>query len=164
MEIVPDAGTVGSAELEAHPDGSPAMLKPSVQIREEDGVLTAEFWDCLRLDPAPVAVLRQAFETYRQKTGRAELVVDLNGVAFAGSAALGGFLGMRRAGARLVFCNVDPNVREVFKVSNLDPLFFFAADKPAALALAKVPSDGASGPPATPTDRAASPLRRRRTS
>ena len=140
------------------------MLKPSVQIREEDGVLTAEFWDCLRLDPAPVATLRQAFEEYRKKTDRSELVVDLNGVAFAGSAALGGFLGMRRAGARLFFCNVDPNVHEVFRVSNLAPLFFFAPDKPAALAMAKLPTDGASRPSSTPPDRATSPLRRRRNS
>ena len=140
------------------------MLKPSVQIREEDGILTAEFWDCLRLDPAPVTTLRQAFEDYRKNTSRSELVVDLNGVAFAGSAALGGFLGMRRAGARLIFCNVDPNVREVFRVSNLAPLFFFAADKPAALAMAKAPVDRASAPPAPPPDRATSPLRRRKIS
>jgi anti-anti-sigma factor len=116
--------------------GSSGMLKPSVQVREEDGVLTAEFWDCLRLDPAPVTDLRKAFEDFRKRTGRAELVVDLNGVAFAGSAALGGFLAMRRSEARLIFCNVDPNVREVFRVSKLDPLFHFALDKPAALAMA----------------------------
>ena len=28
------------------------MLKPSVQIHNVDGILIAEFWDCLRLDPA----------------------------------------------------------------------------------------------------------------
>ena len=146
------------------------MLKPSVQVREEDGVLTAEFWDCLRLDPNPVADLRNAFDEYRKRTGRAEVVVDLNGVAFAGSAALGGFLAMKRAGARVVFCNVDPTVREVFRVSHLDPLFAFAVDKPSALTHARTPRDT---PPdglapitarRTPAQAGPTPLRRRKTS
>lgn len=148
------------------------MLKPSVQIREEDGVITAEFWDCLRLDPAPIGDLRKAFEDYRKRTGRSELVVDLNGVAFAGSAALGGFLAMRKSGARLIFCNVDATVREVFRVSKLDPLFGFATDKPAAIAMAKAPRDThAEGTPAVaptqrpvPSSTGPAPLRRRKTS
>jgi anti-anti-sigma factor len=147
------------------------MLKPWVQVREEDGVITAEFWDCLRLDPAPVADLRTVFEEYKQRTGRSDLVVDLNGVAFAGSAALGGFLAMRRSGARLIFCNVDSTVREVFRVSKLDPLFSFAVDKPAAVALAKMPRDtppdGISAVSLPKRDGAAlsgsTPLRRRKT-
>jgi anti-anti-sigma factor len=145
------------------------MLKPSVQVREEGGVLTAEFWDCLRLDPAPITTLRTTFEDYRKRSGKSDLVVDLNGVAFAGSAALGGFLGMRKAGARLIFCNVDPNIREVFRVSKLDPLFSFAEDKPAAIALAhqlrESPADGASSPPVPrpdPSKSGPAPLRRRK--
>ena len=34
------------------------MLKPSVQIHNENGIVIAEFWDCWRLDPAPVQELR----------------------------------------------------------------------------------------------------------
>lgn len=147
------------------------MLKPSVQVGEEGGVLTAEFWDCLRLDPAPIVVLRKAFEAHHKRTGQSEVVVDLNGVAFAGSAALGGFLAMRRAGAKPIFCNVDPTVREVFRVSKLEPLFAFAGDRPAALALARLARDGhADGSPAAPTPPrpntpppGPAPLRRRKT-
>lgn len=148
------------------------MLKPWVQVREESGVMTAEFWDCLRLDPAPVSDLRKLFDDYKVRTGRAELVVDLNGVTFAGSAALGGFLGMRRSGARLIFCNVDTNIREVFRVSKLEPLFSFAADKPAALAMANSPRDTPPDglPAVAPAPRTSSaspgstPLRRRKPS
>ncbi len=112
------------------------MLKPSVQIREQDGILVAEFWDCLRLDPVPVQELRKAFEAHHQRNGRPEVVVDLSGVGFAGSAALGGFLALRRLGARLVFCNVEPTVREVFRVSKLEPLFVFASDPASAIEMA----------------------------
>jgi anti-anti-sigma factor len=153
------------------------MLKPTVQIRDEGGVLTAEFWDCLRLDPAPVQELRKQYESHLRRGGRADLVVDLNGVGFAGSAALGGFLAIhrqaRQKGGRLIFCNVDPTVLEVFKVSKIEPLFTFVADKPAALAQAQsgATAEGATaaGPapdapprPAPSAGGGASPLRGRR--
>src|SRR3954447_21961918 len=101
------------------------MLKPMVQVRDEGGILVAEFWDCLRLDPAPVQELRKHYEDHVRRGGRPELVVDLNGVAFAGSAALGGFLGILKAarshGGRVIFCEVDPTVFEVFPVSKIEP-------------------------------------------
>jgi anti-anti-sigma factor len=121
------------------------MLKPTVEVRLEDGVLVAEFWDCLRLDPAPVMDLRNKYEAHLRTRGRPELVIDLNGVGYAGSASLGHFVSLNRVarqqGGRLIFCNVDESVLEVFRISKLAPLFFFAPDKPAALQLA------VSGPP-----------------
>lgn len=141
------------------------MLKPSVQVHNIDNTMVAEFWDCLRLDPAPVQDLRTKYEAHLGSGGRPELVVDLLGVGFAGSAALGNFMALhrlaRQRGGRLIFCNVDPTVFEVFRVSKLDPLFQFAADRPAALTLAvqprpagtdaSAPSSGSGGaPPSAP--------------
>ncbi len=139
------------------------MLKPSVQVGLEDSVLVAEFWDCLRLDPAPVQDLRRHFETHVKQGGRPELIVDLNGVGYAGSAALGAFLAIHRFArqhdGRMVFCNVDAMVLEVFVVSKLDNLFSFAADKPAARALLAGASNDAAGSanPAAPAPRPARP-------
>ena len=113
------------------------MLKPSVQIHNVDGLLVAEFWDCLRLDPAPVQDLRKHYEAHFQAHGRPELVVDLSGVGFAGSAALGNFVALHRLvrqnGGRIVFCNVDPTVAEVFRASKLESLFGFESDRDAAV-------------------------------
>ncbi|MFM1803009.1 MAG: hypothetical protein RJA81_2361 [Planctomycetota bacterium] len=112
------------------------MLKPSVELREESGVLVAEFWDCLRLDPKPVNDLRMRYSQMSAKTGLKDLIIDMNGIDFAGSAALSGFLALGRAmkqmGGRLVFCSVDRNVFEVFQVSKLDSMFLFAEDKDSA--------------------------------
>src|SRR5437016_5918039 len=113
------------------------MLKPSVQVHNEDGILVAEFWDCLRLDPAPVQDLRRHYEGHLQRRGRPELVVDLSGVSFAGSAALGNFVALHRMvrqnGGRILFCNVDPTVAEVFRASKLESLFDFVTDRAAGL-------------------------------
>jgi anti-anti-sigma factor len=122
------------------------MLKPSVQVHNENGILLAEFWDCLRLDLGAVQDLRAKYEVHLRSGGRPELVVDFLGVGYAGSAALGYFVGLQRLArtknGRLIFCNVDPTVFEVFRVSKLDPLFTFVADRAAALALANNPEAG----------------------
>jgi anti-anti-sigma factor len=127
------------------------MLKPAVQVRNEGGVLVAEFWDCLRLDPAPVQDLKREFETHLRGKGRPDVVVDLNGVTFAGSAALGMFLAInrqaRQKGGRVVFCNVDPGVLEVFRVSKLTPLFQFEADRAKALEAVNRPAGAQSEGP-----------------
>ncbi len=126
------------------------MLKPSVQVHEHEGILIAEFWDCWRLDPAPVQDLRSRYEAHRRKNGRPELVIDLGGVGFAGSASLGSFVALHREarqnGGRLIFCNVEPTVSEVFRASKLAPLFEFVPDRAAAL------DSVARGPTTAPAD------------
>jgi anti-anti-sigma factor len=113
------------------------MLKPSIETHNVDGILVAEFWECLRLDPAPVQDLRVHYEAHLKAQGRPDVVVDLSGVGFAGSAALGNFVALQRLvrskGGRIVFCEVDPTVSEVFRASKLDSLFEFVADRPAAI-------------------------------
>jgi len=112
------------------------MLKPAVQTHDIGGLMVAEFWDCLRLDPAPVLQLKNHYEAHVRKAGRPDLVVDLSGVGFAGSAALGNFVSLHRIvrpnGGRIVFCNVDPTVAEVFRASKLESLFEFVTDRDAA--------------------------------
>lgn len=148
------------------------MLKPSVQVENVDGILVAEFFDCLRLDPNPVKDLRQKLETHLKAGGRPDMLIDLLGVAFAGSASLGGFVALHRLvapqGGRVVFCNVDETVFEVFRISKLSPMFRFVADRPAAFEVLRTQANGeappaAPAPPsAPPAPRGAGPLRRSR--
>lgn len=141
------------------------MLKPRVQVRTDDGVLVAEFWDCLRLDPVPIQELRKQFEAHVRSQGRPAVVVDLNGVGFAGSAALGGFLALHRLalqrGGQMVFCNVDPTVFEVFRVSKLDALFTFEANVASALARLNGESPKEPGPGSGPSTEASADGKRK---
>lgn len=113
------------------------MLMPSVRLTEERGILVAEFWDCLRLDPQPVKDLREHYEEHVRSTGRADLVVDFHGVSFAGSSALSGFIAIRKAcltaGGRLALCMLEPAVRDAFHLLRLDPLFRFHETRQEAL-------------------------------
>jgi anti-anti-sigma factor len=143
------------------------MLKPTVQLHHDAHALVAEFWDCLRLDPAPIRELRTKYEAHLRSQGRPMLVIDLLGVGFAGSAALGMFVTLQRLvrqrGGQIVFCNVDPMVFEVFRISKLDTMFLFVDDRPAALAEAArldrdLPQNG-SPPPPDPAPPAPAPER-----
>jgi anti-anti-sigma factor len=141
------------------------MLKPTAEVRLVEGILVAEFWDCLRLDPVAVTQLRAEVEAHLGRRGRPDLVIDLNGVSFAGSSALGGFLAIqklcRQQGGRVLLCNVDPTVREVFRVSKLDGFFGFAADVPAALARLSESADVGAAPsePAAEPESSSPPSR-----
>lgn len=112
------------------------MLKPSVRVQTIDGYLVADFWDCLRLDPQPVRDLSRQYEELVDGQTPPDLVIDLGGVEFAGSTALGAFNALQRACknrlGRVVFCNVEDAVREVFRVSRLESLYVFVDDVPEA--------------------------------
>jgi anti-anti-sigma factor len=155
------------------------MLKPSLETHNINGILVAEFWECLRLDPAPVQELRNHYELHLKEHGRPDVIVDLSGVGFAGSAALGNFVALQRTvrhgGGRFLFCNVDPTVSEVFRASKLESLFEFVADRSSALhaitqglatdSAQRKTSDNGAEPPAKPpiSGRTGSgPVRRRK--
>jgi anti-anti-sigma factor len=114
------------------------MLQPAVRLTREQGVLVADFWDCLRLDPIPVRDLRTQYEKSLQPGMSVDLLVDLGGVSFAGSAALSGFVNLQRVcrqtGGRLIFCEVESGVLESFRASHLLSLFQFIARKEDGLA------------------------------
>jgi anti-anti-sigma factor len=143
------------------------MLKPRAELRVVDGFPVAEFWDCLRLDPMAVTQLRSLVEKHLNG-GRPELVVDLNGVSFAGSASLGGFIGIHKAlkprGGGVIFCNVDDTVRETLRVARIDELCPIVPDLPSALARAAEGGawDTRERPDAPPPGKGGSPLGGRR--
>src|SRR5208337_318800 len=63
----------------------------------------------------------------------------------------------RQNGGRLIFCNVEPTVGEVFRASKLAPLFEFVTDRAAALeSVARGPATGPSDN-GKPTDPGARP-------
>jgi anti-anti-sigma factor len=115
-------------------------MKPMVEVHTDAHALVAEFWESFKLDPAPVKELASKYEAHLRSGGRPFLVVDLLGVAYALSTALSQFVTLQRLarsqGGEIIFCNLDPMVREVFRISKLENIFEFASDRPAALARA----------------------------
>jgi anti-anti-sigma factor len=115
----------------------------------------AEFWESLKLDPAPIKELRTKYEAHLESGGRPIIVVDMLGVAYALSLALGQFVTLqkfaRTRGGTIIFCNVDLMVQEVFRISKLEALFEFATDRAAALERAAELAASAAGNGARPS-------------
>ena len=69
--------------------------------------------------------------------GRRNILLNLDNVEYLSSAALGKFITLNKkvqaAGGKLVLCNIDPQIREVFEITKLDKLFLICGDEQEAL-------------------------------
>ncbi len=67
----------------------------------------------------------------------AQILLNFGNVEYLSSAALGKFITLNKkvqaAGGKLVLCNIDPNIYEVFEITKLNKLFNIQKEEQAAL-------------------------------
>lgn len=81
-----------------------------------------------RLDAAGAAGLKSAVADLAN-AGRRRVVMDLTGLEFVDSSGLGALIHihkMLQPDGRLVLCNVDPKVGQLFKITRLERVFHLA--------------------------------------
>ena len=87
-------------------------------------------------DETTEALFRQATAVVKD-AGRARLVLNLGGVVFLASAALGQLVTLMRkarsAGGRLVVCKVDRRIEELLQVTHIAEIVLVYADEQEAL-------------------------------
>lgn len=93
---------------------------------------------CARqLGKVEVNALCDLVDEARVTAAAAPFIVDLSGVAFAGSLAMGVLVGLnqefRNRGQRLIFVALQPNVRESFELTRLHRVIDIAPDIQTAL-------------------------------
>ena len=110
------------------------------------GEITVRDFDADCSDPLAV-LLGERWAAHR-------VVVDMSGVSFVDSTALGWFITWRRqfekGGGMLVLHSVQPRVRQVLDMLKVGRVLPLAANEAAALKLAAVPAAGAAPKPQTP--------------
>lgn len=82
-----------------------------------------------RLDAAGAPALKSAVADLANQ-GRHRLVLDLAGLEFVDSSGLGALIHIHKTlgrQGRLVLCNVDPKVAQLFKITRLERVFNIAA-------------------------------------
>lgn len=92
-----------------------------------------------RLDAASATAVRSATADLANQ-GRFRVVLDLAGVEFVDSSGLGALIHMHKTlepQGRLVFCNLDPKVAQLFKITRLQRVFTIADTREAAAQLVK---------------------------
>lgn len=110
----------------------------SLRLEQDQGVTVVSFMDASILDALSIQRIGRELYAVIEDQGRRAIVLDFSEVRFLSSQALGVLLTLRRkadkAGARVALASIRPELAKVFKMTNLDKLFAFHADRAQAVA------------------------------
>jgi anti-anti-sigma factor len=110
----------------------------SVEISSEGDVAIVSFTSNCISDVEEITGASATIGQYVQVHPPREIVFDFSGVKFFSSQVLGLLLEARgyvkARGGKVAICALDPQLHRVFRITNLDKIFAFYPDCPAALA------------------------------
>jgi anti-sigma B factor antagonist len=104
----------------------------------KDGILTVIFDDARILDEAKLEKVGADLIELLNKTTEERMILDFRNVKFMTSSMLGKLVQVHKKArefkVKLKFCSIDPEIRQVFKITKLDKLFEIESDEAAARA------------------------------
>jgi anti-sigma B factor antagonist len=110
----------------------------SLSSYTKDGILTIVFDDARILDEVKLEQLSTELLEMLNKTTEERVVLDFRNVKFMSSSFLGKLVQVHKKTVefkvKLKLCSIDPEIRQVFKITRLDKLFDIEADEAAARA------------------------------
>jgi anti-sigma B factor antagonist len=90
-------------------------------------VLVVKFIDRKILDDTNIQIIGEQLFGLVEQQGARKLLLNFGNVEFLSSAALGKLITLNKklqsAGGRLILCNIDPQIYEVFEITKLDKFF-----------------------------------------
>jgi anti-sigma B factor antagonist len=110
----------------------------SLSSYAKDGILTI-IMDYARLvDDTVIEKVGNDLLDLLDKSTEERVILDFRNVKFMSSSMLGKLVQLHKKSGefkvKLKFCSIDPEIRQVFKITKLDKLFDIAADEAAARA------------------------------
>ena len=104
--------------------------------RTEDNVLVCYFQDVRIIDESRIESLGQELTELVNKTIDRKIIVNFQNVGFMSSAMLGKLIQFGKkcstANVDLRLCGINENIRQVFKLMNLEKVFKLESDEDAA--------------------------------
>ncbi len=108
-----------------------------LDIEEIDGVTVARFLEKKILDEANIDLIGKELFGLIDQDGRKQIVLDFDLVEYLSSAALGKLITMHKkvvtAQGRLVLCNIQKDILDVFKITQLHKVLTLCDDLDDAL-------------------------------
>jgi anti-sigma B factor antagonist len=108
-----------------------------LEVEDLGDVTVVSFTDRKILDEQNIQIIGEQLFGLVDESGRKKLLLNFGNVEYMSSAALGKLITLNKkvqsAGGRLVLCNIDPQIREVFEITKLDRLFVIKSDEQEAL-------------------------------
>src|SRR5215472_11443934 len=120
--------------------GPTSMSQPRrrrLEVEDLGDVTVVSFTDRKILDEQNIQIIGDQLFSLVDESGRKKLLLNFGNVEYMSSAALGKLITLNKkvqsSGGRLVLCNIDPQIREVFEITKLDKLFVIRGDEQEAL-------------------------------
>jgi anti-sigma B factor antagonist len=109
-----------------------------LEIEDLGDVTVASFTDHYLLDAQRLQIIGDQLSSLVDEMGRRKLLLNFGNVQDISSLALGMLVTLnkkiRAAGGKLVLCRMDPQIRELMALTQLDALFVIRGDEQEALA------------------------------
>ena len=110
----------------------------SLSSYTKDGILTIVFDDARMLDEVTLEQLSTELHEMLNKTTEERVILDFRNVKFMSSSFLGKLVQVHKKTmefkVKLKLCSIDPEIRQVFKITRLDKLFDIESDEASARA------------------------------
>ena len=104
-----------------------------LEVEDIGDVTVVSFTDRKILDEQNIQIIGEQLFGLVDESGRKKLLLNFGNVEYMSSAALGKLITLNKkvqsSGGKLVLCNIDPQIREVFEITKLDKLFVIKGDE-----------------------------------
>ena len=108
-----------------------------LEVEDIGDVTVVNFVDRKILDEQNIQVIGDQLFGLVDTEGLRKLLLNFGNVEYLSSAALGKLITLNKklqqAGGRLILCNIDPQIYEVFEITKLNKLFNIQTEEQAAL-------------------------------
>ena len=108
-----------------------------LEVEDVGDVTVVSFVDRKILDEQNIQVIGEQLFKLVDDDGRRKLLLNFGNVEYLSSAALGKLITLNKkvqsAGGRLILCNIDPQIHEVFEITKLDKFFKIMKEEQQAL-------------------------------
>jgi anti-sigma B factor antagonist len=108
-----------------------------LEVEDIGDVTVVNFVDRRILDEQNIQVIGEQLFSLVDEVGRRKILLNFGNVEFLSSAALGKLIALHKklqaVGGRLILCNIDPEIYEVFEITRLDRFFNIQKEEQAAL-------------------------------
>jgi anti-sigma B factor antagonist len=108
-----------------------------LEVEDIGDVTVVNFTDKKILDEQNIQVIGEQLFSLVDELGRRKLLLNFGNVEYLSSAALGKFITLNKklqaVNGRLILCNIDPQIYEVFEITKLNKLFNIQKEEQAAL-------------------------------
>ncbi len=111
--------------------------KRRLEVEDIGDVTVVNFIDRKILEEYAIQIIGEQLFSLVEEVGRRKLLLNFGNVEFLSSAALGKLITLNRklqaVGGRLILCNIDPQIYEVFEITKLDKFFHIQKEEQTAL-------------------------------